>query len=587
MPHKDDDSGNTPPENSGGTPGGGGGMASILILFVGLLFTSTANAGEKSAPWLDSVRHIAIQEDGRTMPLDTFAKSLAVQLTGRSYWGADRGPEAFAGRDRVALLCDLIFNASRLADNPLIAVENRPFKKLVGLTPTQRFFSAHALAQSQGLRQLIQEFQHQRQENSKYQPSKMQKIALDLQTSLGILSDFVQSRPLRIVQDSESTEDSFLPVSLHHVDPRTEEVRTAMGAFGKLYRANASEAELNIAAAAWAQSTHQADNMSLAIQKRVRGEVFYNQHKPWRMTAIALGLSILLLGLGRLCSLKFLVWLAYLAMAWAVGEQILGLCLRVFILQRAPVSNTYESLLWMGLVAMFVGGIAQCFNRKGWYLFGSVVAAELCMLFAMLVPLASQTNALPPVLRSNYWLILHVLVIVGSYGILCLSAVLGHIYLIYHILLGKGDPSDLKGNRLGNPLITQVYRSMQVGLFLLTVGTILGGVWAADSWGRFWGWDPKETWSLITIIVYFILLHARFVDWICDFGLAVGSIVGMLAIVWTFYGVNYVMASGLHSYGFGSGGEVWVGVWVLAELVLIGVCLLCKPKLTKLPTEAG
>ncbi|HEB60435.1 MAG TPA: hypothetical protein ENJ06_01270, partial [Phycisphaeraceae bacterium] len=197
------------------------------------------------------------------------------------------------------------------------------------------------------------------------------------------------------------------------------------------------------------------------------------------------------------------------------------------------------------------------------------------------VPLQDQTNALPPVLRNNYWLTVHVLTIVASYGVLGLSAVLGHVYLFKAVIFGK--PEDVR-MPVGHPLITQVYRSMQIGLILLTAGTILGGVWAADSWGRFWGWDPKETWALISIIVYFILLHARHIGWLRDFGLGIMSIMAFLCIIWTFYGVNYVMASGLHSYGFGNGGELWVAIWAIAELVFIA---LCKLRYNNLRKKAG
>ncbi|MCK4873032.1 MAG: cytochrome c biogenesis protein CcsA, partial [Phycisphaerales bacterium] len=116
------------------------------------------------------------------------------------------------------------------------------------------------------------------------------------------------------------------------------------------------------------------------------------------------------------------------------------------------------------------------------------------------------------------------------------------------------------------------YHMMAFGFLMLTLGIISGAIWAKQAWGRYWGWDPKETWALISIIVYFILLHARHIGWLRDFGLAVSSILAFLCIVWTFYGVNYVMASGLHSYGFGSGGEVWVAIWALAELVFLAIC---------------
>ncbi|MBL9031513.1 MAG: cytochrome c biogenesis protein CcsA [Phycisphaerae bacterium] len=256
--------------------------------------------------------------------------------------------------------------------------------------------------------------------------------------------------------------------------------------------------------------------------------------------------------------------------AAGVAEHVLGIGLRVAILHRAPVSNTYESLLWMGLIAIAIGLVAQALNRKGWYLFGGVCAALISVLFAGLVPLEDRTNALPAVLRSNFWLIIHVLVIVASYGVLAVASVLGHVYLAKEVLFARRNAPN--GTKRSAPLIVQTYRTIQVGLILLTAGTILGGVWAAESWGRFWGWDPKETWALISIIVYFAVLHARYIRWLQDFGLAAAAILGFVVMVWTFYGVNYVMATGLHSYGFGSGGEVYVGLWAIAEIAFLVAC---------------
>ena len=324
-------------------------------------------------------------------------------------------------------------------------------------------------------------------------------------------------------------------------------------------------------------------SLTEAQDKAIGLELFYNDHKPWRMTAVAYGLSILAFGASRLLFRKPLVIAAILLGVWGVAEHTLGIGLRVGILQRAPVSNTYESLLWMGLVGIGIGMIAQIFNRKAYYLFAGVCTALLSVLFAMLVPLEQQTNALPAVLRSNYWLIVHVLTIVASYGILLVASVLGHVYLFRTTILGqrleKSPDDDLLPKT--HPLTIQTYRCLQIGLFLLTAGTILGGVWAADSWGRFWGWDPKETWALISIVIYFAVLHARYIGWIQEFGLAASSILGFAAIVWTFYGVNYVMATGLHSYGFGSGGEVWVLLWAAAEVLFLVVCKIRHKTLTK------
>jgi ABC-type transport system involved in cytochrome c biogenesis permease subunit len=105
------------------------------------------------------------------------------------------------------------------------------------------------------------------------------------------------------------------------------------------------------------------------------------------------------------------------------------------------------------------------------------------------------------------------------------------------------------------PLSNFIYRAMQVGVLLVAAGTILGGVWADYSWGRFWGWDPKEVWALITLLVYLIPLHGRFAGWVSTFGLVVASVACFLSVIMAWYGVNFVLGVGLHSYGFVEGGS--------------------------------
>ena len=105
------------------------------------------------------------------------------------------------------------------------------------------------------------------------------------------------------------------------------------------------------------------------------------------------------------------------------------------------------------------------------------------------------------------------------------------------------------------PLSNFIYRAMQVGVLLIAAGTILGGVWADYSWGRFWGWDPKEVWALITLLVYLVPLHGRFAGWVSTFGLVGRSVVCFLSVIMAWYGVNFVLGVGLHTYGFVEGGS--------------------------------
>jgi ABC-type transport system involved in cytochrome c biogenesis permease subunit len=108
---------------------------------------------------------------------------------------------------------------------------------------------------------------------------------------------------------------------------------------------------------------------------------------------------------------------------------------------------------------------------------------------------------------------------------------------------------------------------------MIVFGVILGGVWAHYSWGRFWGWDPKETWALIAALVYLAILHGRIAGWWSPFGFAVGAVLGFQSVIMAWYGVNFIIGAGLHSYGFGTGGQEWVAAFCILEVVLVSAAL--------------
>jgi cytochrome c-type biogenesis protein CcsB len=548
-------------------------LMSFLLLLV--LSTSTSLARPSTPEWVEQLQSLPIQDGGRVMPLGTYANRLASQLTGRRKWSAGKGPEAFSAREPMQLLCDLLYSPAEMLHKPLVAVENIPFKKRVGLDEKRRFFNAVEIAGCKGINDLLNEFAAAQATNQNLQPDKFQRMALDLQAAVERIASFASGTKLAVVPPKEGR--IYLGASPTIADPGAEGVRDALAAFGLAYK---SGAPLEGPAAAIVTAIKAAGTPSAEDMRAVRLETFYNSHRPWIMTAVAYGLSLVFFGLSRVALRRVLCALAIAAAIWGMGEHILGMVLRVGILGRAPVSNTYESLLWLGLVAVATGAVAQLINRRAWYLVGGLIVGFLSVLFSNLVPLESRTGAIPAVLRSNYWLIVHVLTIVASYGVLALASLLGHVYLVKEVILRKRATPQPE-TRLAHPLIAQTYRAIQLGLLLLTAGTILGGVWAADSWGRFWGWDPKETWALISIVIYFAVLHARYVRWLRDFGLAASAVLGFAAIVWTFYGVNYVMATGLHSYGSGAGGAMWVGVWMLAEIAFVVVCWMRHKRLER------
>jgi ABC-type transport system involved in cytochrome c biogenesis permease subunit len=153
-----------------------------------------------------------------------------------------------------------------------------------------------------------------------------------------------------------------------------------------------------------------------------------------------------------------------------------------------------------------------------------------------------------------------------SYAAFALALGIANITLGHYLL---GAPKQAVINNLSR----FTYKAVQIGVLLLAAGIILGGVWADYSWGRFWGWDPKEVWALVALLGYLAMLHARFAGWVGQRGLAALSVVCFSLVVMAWYGVNFVLGAGLHSYGFGGGGQIYVLAGVAMQLAYVGIAL--------------
>jgi cytochrome c-type biogenesis protein CcsB len=282
-------------------------------------------------------------------------------------------------------------------------------------------------------------------------------------------------------------------------------------------------------------------------------EVRYNRWAPFRVAWICTLLAFLCLLLRMGTGWKSLYAAGWLAFAVALVAMATGFGLRVAISGRAPVTNMYESVVYLGLGVAVFGSVFELIFRRCFILTAAAAVATLALVLADNCPAALDPSLRPlqPVLRSNFWLVTHVMTITLSYAAFALALGLGNITLGYYFAKSEHEATI-------SSLTNFTYRSLQVGVLLLAAGTILGGVWADYSWGRFWGWDPKEVWALITLLGYVAVLHARFAGWVRQFGLAVLSVLCFGLVVMAWYGVNFVLGVGLHSYGFSGGGQGYV-----------------------------
>uniref|UniRef100_UPI004048A33A cytochrome c biogenesis protein n=1 Tax=Flavobacterium sp. TaxID=239 RepID=UPI004048A33A len=243
-----------------------------------------------------------------------------------------------------------------------------------------------------------------------------------------------------------------------------------------------------------------------------------------------------------------------------------GLIVRWYISGHAPWSDAYESMIYVGWATMFFG---LAFDRKS-----KLTVAATAFVVSMILMVAHwnwmdpSIGNLQPVLNS-YWLMIHVAVIVASYGPFTLAMVLGLVALFLMIFTNEKNKEKMKMNIDEITYINEM--ALTVGLVMLTIGNFLGGQWANESWGRYWGWDPKETWALISIMVYAFVIHARFVPalrgrWIYN----VMSVLAFASILMTYFGVNFHL-SGLHSYASGEKQNVIYYLYILIIVIIIAV----------------
>ena len=302
-------------------------------------------------------------------------------------------------------------------------------------------------------------------------------------------------------------------------------------------------------------------------------EILYNGLNPFKRIFpfyLLLGfvlLTLLLVNVFRQKSMHRLVRLGFVAVVllfflFHTG----GLILRWYISGHAPWSNGYESMIYVAWAAMLAGLI---FGRKYPMVLGTAsLLAGITLFVAHLNWMNPEITNLVPVLKS-YWLLIHVAIITASYGFIGLSAFLGVLVMLLYVIVNEKNRSTV--TQMVFQLTTVSEMSVIIGLYMLTIGTFLGGIWANESWGRYWGWDPKETWALISVVIYSFVAHMRLIPTLRGFyAYNLAAIISFSSILMTYFGVNYYL-SGLHSYGRGTAGAVHPAVYV--SLIMLAVLL--------------
>jgi len=318
-----------------------------------------------------------------------------------------------------------------------------------------------------------------------------------------------------------------------------------------------------------------ANDIIPSIEK-INLEIFYNKVNPFHFSRLLFfylmfGFTLLLLLIIKIFYekkyfLNFIIKLLKFIIFSGFIFHSIFLILRSIISGHAPWSDAYESLIFISWATLLSGLIFS--KKSNFSLAGASIVGSILLLVANLNWINPEITNLVPVLNS-YWLMIHVSIITSSYGFLALSAFLGLLTLFLILFTKKSNY--LKINHEIKRLVGINEICMVIGLFLLTIGTFLGGVWANESWGRYWGWDPKETWALISVIVYSIILHIRLISTKrFKYIFSVASFVGFASIIMTYFGVNFYL-SGLHSYANGEPppAQSWIYLSIIFAFVIV------------------
>lgn len=491
-----------------------------------------------------------VQESGRKKPFLVFAQENLIGLGGRTSLVVD-------GRRQPAseIITALWLTSEGWSAKPVILVENLPLKRAAGLDEKRKWFSRDELAGSPGFLRLVQQADTSRRAAREVRLEGLEKTADEVAQRIARFDRLAGGEAFRVVANPAGTEAAWAP--LRADDPALTPLREAFRA-GNFPAFQSAAQTLRTALAAESPQFHPP-------QWRLDLEVNYQKIHPFRWAWIlylAAGITLAVTSLrGRRAGYR----IAWVLAGAGLAFQTAGFIARIVIAGRPPVSNMYESVIWVAFGAMVFAFIFEAIYRTRYFLLAATFAAIIPLVLADGQPAAldSSIQPLTPILRSNFWLATHVLIITLSYAAFLLALAVGHIALGKVIL----------GRRPSPELYNYIYRTLQVGVLLLAVGTILGAVWANYSWGRFWDWDPKETWALVALLAYLFILHGRIAGTWGGFGLALGAVLAFQTIIMAWYGVNFVLGVGLHSYGFGSGGFGYAVSFVVIELVFAGVAV--------------
>lgn len=527
--------------------------STVIILL--MLLSSVPLFAQNNAPEIkvEHAREFSLlllqDKGGRVKPVSTLASEVLRKLNKSTKFNGQSPEQVFLG---MSVYPDF------WQHTPIIQVKNKELTRMLGVRGNMTAFVDFFNHQDNGsykLRQLVQEAFAQKPA----QRTALQKEVIKADERVNILYMVFSGQMARIFPIPDHADNRWL--SMDEVSKSLD--TTTLSDFAEVYSHYVISVRNAAKSGNWDQPNellaelktiqHQHGGNIIPLESKTKAEVLSNRLLIFERLIPLYGLTGLVLliivfielfykgnwGKHVFTALAIVLILGFIAQTFAIG-------LRWYIAGRAPLSNGFESLVYVSWAAMLAGFMFAIRSRV--VLPATALLSTLILFVAHLSWMDPEITNLVPVLKS-YWLTIHVAVITASYGFFGLGAILGLFNISLYAFQTKKNFANIDRHIKSITVINEL--NLTLGLYLLTIGSFLGAVWANESWGRYWGWDPKETWALITMLVYAFVLHMRLIpSFKSTFALNFGSLIGIGSVLMTYFGVNYYL-SGLHSYAGG------------------------------------
>lgn len=577
--------------------------ASIAISF-GAVAVGSEPRGAANMDW-HLWESVPVQNDGRVKPLDTLATETLLTMsqqsavvdseTNRSLnptalyltllfewsgWDHPRKEQLLSVSD-VATEYSFYHQADHWDKTPLLSVEHSSLKQILGLPEHVEFVAPTTLAtlslidphtqKSVPFAAWGRKLQDRKDAHEVLSDAEMK--GLELAQRLRAFEEVRMGRVGGILTGNDSANSwfSLAAVLVTKFDDGNDPRGSYRQAQQKLWLVRA--AFLKGDAHAFNQSSREyreiADSIctaapTLPSKFRLGVEVAYNHWQPFHLPEFVLMLGTLASLIAARSTRSLACWIAYILCAVAACALVIGIAIRTVIAGRLPVATMYETVITVATGIVLIGVLGEARRRRGFMLAATasislvaLLAADHCSNF-----LDYQIRPLEPVLRSPIWLVAHVFASTMSYAAFAIAMGTANIMLAHYAMRSCRPELTHTLSQIAN-------RSIQVGIVLLSFGMFFGSLWADFAWGRLWAWDPKETWTLITILCYIAVLRTWHGGHLTERGFAAASVLCFSLVIMTWYGINLMLRTGLHSYGFSSGGGLLVCMALFLQIAYV------------------